>query len=168
MFKCRKAGAVMDVSSFLVLPSTLTVDRVEQNAEALTIFLHATTSCVCCPTCGTAGSRVHSRYFRTVADLPCVGQRLRLKLLVRKWICPLDSCPPTHLCRVVSRAGAPLCTHDRSVDPSPSSSGSHCQWSRWSIRVVIPCYAYHRKNAHSACACAASSQRPLSSYRWNR
>src|SRR6266516_2738565 len=93
MFKCRKAGAVMDVSSFLVLPSTLTVDRVEQNAEALTIFLHATTSCVCCPTCGTAGSRVHSRYFRTVADLPCVGQRLRLKLLVRKWICPLDSCP---------------------------------------------------------------------------
>ena len=30
---------------------------------------------------------------RTVADLTCVGQRLTLKLLVRKWICPLDSCP---------------------------------------------------------------------------
>ncbi len=93
MFKCRKAGAVMDVSSFLALPSTFTVARVERSAEALTVDLHATPSCVCCPTCGTAGSRVHSRYCRTVADLTCVGQRLILKLLVRKWVCPLDSCP---------------------------------------------------------------------------
>ena len=30
---------------------------------------------------------------RTVADLSCVGQRLRLKLLVRKWVCPSASCP---------------------------------------------------------------------------
>jgi transposase len=83
----------MDVSSFLVLPSTLTLDRVERSAEELTVYLHATTSCVCCPRCGTSGSRVHSRYCRTVADITCVGQRLRLKLLVRKWVCPLDSCP---------------------------------------------------------------------------
>lgn len=84
---------MMDVSSFLMLPSTLTVDRVERSAEALTVYLHATTSCVYCPTCGTAGSRVHSRYCRTVADITCVGQRLVLKLLVRKWVCPLASCP---------------------------------------------------------------------------
>ncbi len=93
MFKCRKAGAVMDVSSVLALPSTLTIDRVERSAEELTVYLHATTSCVCCPRCGTAGTRVHSRYSRTVADITCVGQRLMLKLLVRKWVCPLDSCP---------------------------------------------------------------------------
>jgi transposase len=83
----------MDLSSFLALPSTLTVDRVERSPQGLTVSLHATTSTVSCPTCGTAGSRVHSRYTRTVADLTCVGQRLILKLLVRKWICPLDSCP---------------------------------------------------------------------------
>src|SRR6266702_6912201 len=83
----------MDVSSFLALPSTLTVDKAERSTEALTIYLHATTPCVCCPLCGTTGSRIHSRYFRTVVDLACVGQRLTLKLLVRKWICPLDACP---------------------------------------------------------------------------
>jgi transposase len=82
----------MDVSSFLALPSMLTVDRVERSAEVLTVYLHATTLCVSCPTCGTTGSRVHSRYCRTVADITCVGQRLILKLLVRKWVCPLDSC----------------------------------------------------------------------------
>ena len=83
----------MDVSSFLALPSTLTIDRVERSAEELTVYLHATTSCVCCPRCGTAGTRVHSRYCSTIADITCVGQRLILKLLVRKWVCPLDSCP---------------------------------------------------------------------------
>ena len=83
----------MELSSVLALPSTLTIDTVERNAQGLTVFLHATTSTVSCPSCGTAGSRVHSRYYRTVADLTCVGQRLTFKLLVRKWICPLDSCP---------------------------------------------------------------------------
>jgi transposase len=86
-------GDVMDLASFLALPSTLIVDGVDRSTQGLIIYLHATTSCVPCPRCATAGSRVHSRYTRTVADLTCVGQRLVLKLLVRKWICPLDSCP---------------------------------------------------------------------------
>ncbi len=83
----------MEFASFLALPSTLAVDRIERSTQELTVYLHASTSCAFCPLCGTAGSRVHSRYFRTVADLTCVGQRLKLKLLVRKWVCPLDSCP---------------------------------------------------------------------------
>jgi transposase len=83
----------MDLSSFLGFPPTLGVDTVERSAEGLVVSFHATTSAVSCPRCGTAGSRVHSRYVRTVADLTCVGQRLILKLLVRKWVCPLDSCP---------------------------------------------------------------------------
>lgn len=93
MFKCRKVGAVMNIASFLALPPTLTVDRVERSRQGLTVYLSATASTASCPRCGTAGSRVHSRYTRTVADLSCVGQRLTLKLLVRKWICSLDSCP---------------------------------------------------------------------------
>ncbi len=83
----------MDLSSFLGFPPTLVVDTIERSAEGLVVSLHATTSTVSCPRCGTAGSRIHSRYLRTVADLTCVGQRLILKLLVRKWVCPLDSCP---------------------------------------------------------------------------
>src|SRR5512135_2240310 len=70
----------MDVSSLLALPSTLTLDRVERSAQGLLVYLHATTSCVSCPRCGTAGSRVHSRYCRTVADITCVGQRVNLTI----------------------------------------------------------------------------------------
>jgi transposase len=45
-----------------------------------------------CPQCGTPGSRVHSRYLHTIADVAFGARRLILKLLVRKWICREPSC----------------------------------------------------------------------------
>jgi transposase len=84
---------MVDFSSVFGFPSTLTVERVERSALGLTVYVYATTSGVPCPRCGTAGSRIHSRYYRTVADMSCVGQHLTLKLLVRNWVCPSASCP---------------------------------------------------------------------------
>jgi transposase len=83
----------MGSSPFLPLPSTLSIDTVEQRSQMLLVSLHATSSSVPCPRCGTAGSRIHSRYYRTVTDVTCGGQRVVLKLLVRKWVCALASCP---------------------------------------------------------------------------
>jgi transposase len=60
--------------------------------QTITIHLHATSPSATCPYCGTAGSRVHSRYSRTIADVAFGGRSLVLKLLVRKWICPGTSC----------------------------------------------------------------------------
>ena len=83
----------MGASPFLPLPSTLSIDAVEQQDRTLLVHLHATSPIAPCPRCGTAGSRVHSRYHRTIADVACVGQRLVLKVLVRKWVCPEPCCP---------------------------------------------------------------------------
>lgn len=82
----------MGSSPFLPLPSTLSIDSVEQHSQTVVVHLSANSPTAACPRCGTPGSRVHSRYFRTIADLPCVGQRLVLKLLVRKWVCPASAC----------------------------------------------------------------------------
>ena len=60
--------------------------------QTVLVHLHATALTARCPRCGTAGSRVHSRYQRTVADLAFGGRSLALKLLVRKWICPEALC----------------------------------------------------------------------------
>src|SRR5215469_5208802 len=89
----RLAGdGVMGSSPFLPLPSTLRIDAVEHHSQTVVVHLSATPPTAPCPRCGTPGSRVHSRYLRTIADLPCVGQRLVLKLFVRKWVCPASSC----------------------------------------------------------------------------
>ena len=82
----------MGSSPFFPLPSTLNIDAVEQNHDLLMVSLSAISSVVPCPRCGTPSSRIHSRYRRTVADVACGGQRVVLKLTVRKWVCGSPSC----------------------------------------------------------------------------
>lgn len=46
-----------------------------------------------CPSCGVASSRIHARYYRTVADLPWHGVVVRLRLHARKFKCLAPGCP---------------------------------------------------------------------------
>ncbi|MBA3470211.1 MAG: transposase family protein, partial [Herpetosiphonaceae bacterium] len=46
-----------------------------------------------CPRCATPATRVHSRYCRTLADLPWAGYRSRLLLHVRRFFCAQPACP---------------------------------------------------------------------------
>src|SRR5256714_12163445 len=82
----------INLSSLFGFPSTLDLDSIEVHEQTVLIHLHATSLTATCPRCGTAGSRVHSRYQRTVADLAFGGRSLELKLLVRNWICPEAVC----------------------------------------------------------------------------
>ncbi len=68
------------------------LDSIEVHEQTVLVHLHATSLTARCPQCGTAGSRVHSRYQRTIVDLAFGGRSLTLKLLVRKWICPEALC----------------------------------------------------------------------------
>ena len=59
------------------------------------ILLHLTTTHprASCPYCGTPSTRVHSRYRRTVADLPWGTHTIVLLLHVRKFVCAASTCP---------------------------------------------------------------------------
>jgi hypothetical protein len=45
-----------------------------------------------CPLCETLTRRVHSRYQRTLHDLPCVNFGMALRLQVRKFFCINPEC----------------------------------------------------------------------------
>lgn len=45
-----------------------------------------------CPDCGTPSSSCHSRYVRTLSDLPISGAVVKLRLSVRRFRCKLRSC----------------------------------------------------------------------------
>src|SRR5262249_32565157 len=53
----------------------------------------STQACVPCPLCHVQTSRVHSRYTRTLADLPWGAYVVRLQLRVRKFFCGHPACP---------------------------------------------------------------------------
>lgn len=82
----------MEVQPALALPNGLEVTGIEMRDKVLTITAISTQMCPCCPLCGTPALRVHSRYTRRLADLPCSGQQVRLQVEVRKCFCEMSTC----------------------------------------------------------------------------
>jgi len=82
----------MEVKPALALPEGLAVTTIEVIDTVLTITAVSTQISSACPLCGTKATRVHSRYTRQVADLPCSGQQVRLLLQVRKYFCEEPTC----------------------------------------------------------------------------
>src|SRR5215469_4379830 len=82
----------MEAKLLLALPEELEVTSIEVIDGVLTISAVSTNASACCPLCSSLGTRVHSHYTRTVADLPCAGQPVRLLVQVRKFFCDATTC----------------------------------------------------------------------------
>ena len=63
------------------------------DVENLTAHLRITTPSAACPVCRSDARRVHSRYTRRLADLPCFDRAVRLQVTVRRFSCPKPECP---------------------------------------------------------------------------
>jgi transposase len=83
----------MEGKSVLALPEGLELIGLEQMDGLLVVTVASTQCAPRCPLCGVPARRVHSRYTRCVADLPCGGQPIRLLLQVRKCFCEQGDCP---------------------------------------------------------------------------
>ncbi len=55
--------------------------------------LNMVSSTARCPLCANLAHRIHSRYTRTIADLPCGSFIVRLRLRIRKFFCFFSGCP---------------------------------------------------------------------------
>src|SRR5438132_9328907 len=79
-----------------LLPETPTLSlaacHVDTTATQITLQVRSTQTSVPCPLCATPARRIHSRYIRTLADLPWAAYRVRLQLRVRKWLCRHRAC----------------------------------------------------------------------------
>src|SRR5690349_19305284 len=74
------------------LPTHVRVEQIEITPSVVILSLAADTSEAACPLCQHASHRVHSRYTRTLQDLPCVGKALRLLVVVRRFLCTNQGC----------------------------------------------------------------------------
>jgi transposase len=68
------------------------VDTVVVAAQTLHLYVSTTAATSRCPLCHTASAAVHSRYWRTLADLPCGGRVVTLHLRTRRYFCRVPTC----------------------------------------------------------------------------
>ncbi len=80
-------------SSVFHFPAGITIDSLDPSANELVMRIACDWPSMPCPECQQPSARIHSRYPRTVADLPCAGRHVLLLLTVRKCVCRTPSCP---------------------------------------------------------------------------
>src|SRR5438552_3674972 len=78
---------VVEVSSLLSLPKGWYVEWIKPQGTDLSVGVLSTCPSSCCPLCAQASSQVHSRYQRTLRDVPCGDWKVVLHLSVRKFFC---------------------------------------------------------------------------------
>jgi transposase len=83
------------LASCFALPENIVITAVHPAALTVAIDLACCDPTACCPLCQQLSERVHSKYQRTVADVPCGGRRVLLLLIVRKFICHTSTCLQT-------------------------------------------------------------------------
>ena len=83
----------MDLPAFLPYPNGLRLDEYTATAERITLRVAATSPTARCPACRLASGRTHSRYRRTVADVPWGGVPVPLRVQVRRFCCANAACP---------------------------------------------------------------------------
>ncbi|MEQ4210489.1 ISL3 family transposase, partial [Actinopolymorpha sp. B9G3] len=66
---------------------------VELTSAVVEISARTRRTGVACPRCGSVSRRVHSRYWRRLADTPVGGRPVLIKLEVRRLFCSAASCP---------------------------------------------------------------------------
>lgn len=94
------------VASHELLPKGLELEslRVETGHVSICVGSDAT-RCIC-PVCGHGSSRVHSRYLRTVSDLPWHGISVALAVRARRFFCDEPSCERKIFCERLEEVAA--------------------------------------------------------------
>ncbi|CAN5800800.1 ISL3 family transposase [soil metagenome] len=71
---------------------SLQLQRLEVEGDHVSLFASTTTKAATCPLCGGASDRVHSRYSRTISDLPWHGMPVTLYLRIQRFFCEHYAC----------------------------------------------------------------------------
>src|SRR5215216_5528829 len=82
----------MQLANLLWPATSLRLENLEVNLRLITLTLVSTQPTPICPTCSQTASRVHSRYARTLADLPWAGVQVCWHLRVRRFFCDNAQC----------------------------------------------------------------------------
>ena len=81
-----------DSRTVLPAPKLLNLIGVRADENAITLVARTSSRVARCPACATRSARVHSRYARTLTDLPWQGIPVTVRLRVRRFFCDHKAC----------------------------------------------------------------------------
>ncbi len=98
------------LTTLFSLPAHLLVEDVLIEDHVLTLVITSTLPEMPCPDCHQPSNRMHSRYTRRLADLPCQRRAVQLLIQVRRFFCDAPTCSRKTEARSIPRC----CSETRS------------------------------------------------------
>lgn len=92
---CGRVVGMVDVRLLQVLfprLASVRVDEVIHDGNRVCVRARVRQTAGRCPACGNLAGRVHERYGRQLADTAVAGQRVLIRLQVRRFICDVAVC----------------------------------------------------------------------------
>lgn len=86
------------VASHELLPKGLELESLSVETGHVSICAGSGARRCICPVCGHGSSRIHSRYHRTVSDLPWHGIRVTFEIHARRFFCEEPACERRIFC----------------------------------------------------------------------
>jgi transposase len=80
------------IHSLLLPVADLAIESISQQEKVLELTLTSAAITALCPHCQQAPTKIHSRYCRTMADLPWSDFQVKLRLWVRRFFCQNPHC----------------------------------------------------------------------------
>jgi transposase len=78
--------------SLLPDPTQLRLELIRVDGDVITLIVASTAVSASCPLCSKRSDRIHSRYVRTLADLPWSDAAVRLQLTIHRFVCGTEDC----------------------------------------------------------------------------
>jgi transposase len=98
----------LSTRQYRLVPEGFELSHLSVSSDQVAVHVRANRPRARCPCCGQFSSRVHSKYSRTVSDLPWRGVTVVLKVRARKFFCGDPGCERSIFCErlpeVVARA----------------------------------------------------------------
>jgi len=97
----------MNIAKLIADPGQVRVECITTGEKTIIVRITTIQRHANCPRCGHPSTRNHSRYVRTVADLPWLGMAVRLELHTRRFFCTQPACMQKIFCERLPTLVAP-------------------------------------------------------------
>jgi transposase len=84
--------------TLLADPAVVRLNKIVSSPNSLTLVVEAAQKQALCPSCGEQSGHIHSRYTRSVSDLPWQGSAVKLELLTKRFFCDNSQCRQRIFC----------------------------------------------------------------------
>jgi transposase len=111
------------MQTLLVGPSTLRLEKILPQPGVIILRFRTAQAQVRCPRCQRVATCIHSRYERTLADLPWAGITVQIRLKTRRFYCDDDQCPQRIFCERLPEVAASYARRTARLDEALRLNG---------------------------------------------